>query len=381
MITESTIMPPLKEGPAQPDQTGLLISQAISEFVAASKGKSPQTVITYTSALNKFNQFLTSTGHLPDKTSVQSLPSYILEDFYLWMVDQFGREARATLRTYLAGVRALLRYLDRRYGVSPSNAGFERVAGSLAEMLGRASYKTPRIDRKGLPAVVKAALDQNVPPDDGTFEGRQKHLEVLRDKAIILALYSTGMRRAEISQLNRKDIADGLEPVALITGKGSKERNVFFEEEALRAIRIYLKERADNFQPVFIRHDRARGQPKAGGTNYRLSPAYIWEIVKRFAEKAGVQATTHDFRHNKASSLLNNGAKLSEVQDILGHASPATTKMIYAHYEKQHLLEAFQRFSTPLQTFLNEPTANEQLSSDQTRPAQNQNSSIDEVEL
>lgn len=334
------------------DAQPLTVSAAAAEFVAASRGKAPKTVITYTSALNKFKEFLSSANYPPSQTTVQSLPAHIVEDFYLWLVDQFGREAHTTIRTYLAGVRAMLRYLDRRYGVSPGGAGFERVAGSLAEMMGRTSYKTPRVDRRGLPAVVRAALELPVPEDNGTFEGRQKHLEVLRDRAIILTLFSTGMRRAEVSGLNRRDVADGSERVALITGKGSKERNVFFDDQTLAAIRFYLKERADNFQPVFIRHDRGRSTPKAGGSNYRLSPAYVWEIVKRLAAQAGVQATTHDFRHQKASALLNNGAKLSEVQDILGHASPATTKMIYAHYEKQHLLEAFQRYSTPLDEFL-----------------------------
>ena len=58
-----------------------------------------------------------------------------------------------------------------------------------------------------------------------------------------------------------------------------------------------------------------------------------------------VPATTHDFRHAKATVLLNQGAKLSEVQDILGHASPETTKKIYAHYEVQHLRDAFDRYS------------------------------------
>jgi hypothetical protein len=58
-----------------------------------------------------------------------------------------------------------------------------------------------------------------------------------------------------------------------------------------------------------------------------------------------VPATTHHFRHSKASVLLNRGASLSEVQDILGHASPETTKKIYAHYETEHLREAFDRYS------------------------------------
>jgi site-specific recombinase XerD len=351
---DSTDAPAVNNEPAiRPAQSKTLtVSQAGLEFLKSAKGKSPQTVTTYASALHKFEQFLATAAFPPAQTNIETLPGHILEDFYLWLVDQFGRQARSTIRTYLAGVRAMLRYVDRRYALSPAGAGFERVAGSLTEMMGRASYKTPRIDRQGLPAVLRMALEAPTPPDDGTFQGRQKHLEMLRDKAILLTLYSTGMRRAEVSSLNRRDVSDGLEQMAIITGKGSKERNVFFDGPTLAAIRLYLKERADNFQPVFIRHDRGRGEVKAGGSNYRLSPAFIWEVVKRYAAQAGVQVTTHDFRHQKASSLLNNGAKLSEVQDILGHSSPATTKMIYAHYEHQHLLDAFHRYSTPLDEFI-----------------------------
>ena len=71
----------------------------------------------------------------------------------------------------------------------------------------------------------------------------------------------------------------------------------------------------------------------------------MWGIVKRYARLLGVPATTHHFRHSKASVLLNRGASLSEVQDILGHASPETTKRIYAHYQTQHLRDAFDRYS------------------------------------
>jgi integrase/recombinase XerD len=73
----------------------------------------------------------------------------------------------------------------------------------------------------------------------------------------------------------------------------------------------------------------------------------VWNVVKRYARGTGVQASPHAFRHDKASLLLNQGAKLSEVQDLLGHASPETTKRIYAHYETAHLREAFDRFSVP----------------------------------
>ena len=132
----------------------------------------------------------------------------------------------------------------------------------------------------------------------------------------------------------------------LITGKGDKERVVFFDAATQTAIRAYVEARHDTLAPLFLRHDNHRGSaPGHGGAHWRLSPQSVWGIVKRYARLVGVQATTHHFRHSKASVLLNRGASLSEVQDILGHASPETTKRIYAHYEQQHLRDAFDRYS------------------------------------
>jgi integrase/recombinase XerD len=70
-------------------------------------------------------------------------------------------------------------------------------------------------------------------------------------------------------------------------------------------------------------------------------------VAKKYAALAGVDGTTHHVRHLKARVLLNRGAQLAEVQDILGHASPNTTKKIYAQYTKQHLREAFDKYSLP----------------------------------
>ncbi len=145
--------------------------------------------------------------------------------------------------------------------------------------------------------------------------------------------------------MNRADIQDGRYNQGIITGKGGKERVVFFDDPSLAAIRAYLEARADMHVPLFLRHDDGRGRPGPRGERWRLSPQSVWAIVKRYAKEVGVPATTHHFRHSKASVLLNRGASLSEVQDILGHASPETTKRIYAHYKTQHLREAFDRYS------------------------------------
>jgi site-specific recombinase XerD len=244
--------------------------------------------------------------------------------------------------TYEASLRAFVRYLARRALLAPG-VTYEQMRENVREVVGRSSYKTPRIDRR-LPLIVTYVQSLPVPSADERRGIRR--LEVLRDKALILVLFCTGMRRDEVARLSRYDADDGWADRALITGKGDKERVVFFDEPTQQAVREYLAARADGYAPLFLRHDNRRGRSAGhGGERWRLSAQSIWSIVKRYARLAGVPATTHHFRHAKASVLLNRGASLSEVQDILGHASPETTKRIYAHYQVQHLREAFDRYS------------------------------------
>jgi integrase/recombinase XerD len=317
------------------------VSTAIRAFLGTLVGKSPQTERTYTTSLARFQEFMDEEGLPPDVVPTDALPATILERFHEWLIRSYGRDRRATVVTYLAGARAFIAYLDRRLMLAPETSS-EQMRGHLRQVIGKASYKTPRIDR-ALPLVVVAA-DQLPVPAPGPKHERHR-LELLRDRAILHTLFTTGMRREEASRLNREDVDDGWSAQALITGKGDKERVVFFSDEALTAIRAYLEARADHHAPLFLRHDKRRGKPKGSGENFRLSPLSIWCVVKRYAAVAGVDASPHDFRHAKASTLLNRGAKLSEVQDILGHASPETTKKIYAHYETAHLRDAFDRYS------------------------------------
>lgn len=313
----------------------------VEAFLGTLGGKSPRTYITYQSGLARFREFLQSRGQL-DSWQPAALGPGSLEDFYGYLIRHHGRERRATVATYLSGLRAFVRYLARR-GVLRPGVTYEQMRGNVQQVMGRATYKTPRIDQ-GLPLVVTHVLGLPMPP---THERRGiKRLELLRDRALILTLFCTGMRRDEVSRLDRYDVQDGWADRALITGKGEKERVVFFDELTQTAIRDYLTAREDTYAPAFLRHDNHRGRTAGhGGERWRLSPQSVWGIVKRYAGAVGVPATTHHFRHSKASVLLNRGASLSEVQDILGHASPETTKRIYAHYQTQHLRDAFDQYS------------------------------------
>jgi len=324
-------------GPA--DSAGPPLAHALDAFAESLAARSPRTRATYASALRRFVEFLETRGAAPATLGTRALGPSVAEGYHTWLIGQYGRERRATVVTYLAALRAFLRFLDRR-GWLPAETSYERLRDRLAEVVGRGQYRTPRIDRR-LPLIVLYADALALPAREQVDE----RLVLLRDRALLRVLFSSGMRREEASRLSRQDLEDGWRGEALITGKGDKERIVFLDDEALAAIRRYLDERDDSYAPLFLRHDRARGQPGPAGAHYRLSPQSIWAIVKRYARLAGVSATPHAFRHTKASVMLNRGAKLSEVQDILGHASPETTKRIYAHYEVAHLREAFDRFS------------------------------------
>jgi site-specific recombinase XerD len=315
------------------------VQAAIGAFLETLEGKSPRTRATYSSALKRLTEYLERAGMSPHNTRTEQLPPDVLEKFYTWLVRAYGKDHRFTLQTYVAGARAFFRYMVRRH-IGPPETSFEEVKSGLQEVMGRSTYRTPRIDHR-LHQIVRYVDSLDLP---GHGEAARR-LELLRDKALLRTLFCTGMRRAEVCSLDRSDLDDGWADQALVTGKGERERVIFFDEVTLEAIRRYLDGRADSYRPLFLRHNRGRGKPGPGGANYRLSPQSLWLVVRKYALQAGVPATPHDFRHAKASIMLNRGAKLSEVQDILGHASPETTKRIYAHYEVSHLREAFDRFS------------------------------------
>jgi site-specific recombinase XerD len=321
---------------------GVALSVAEDLFLASLVGRSPMTVATYRTALGRLHEYLESIGKQPAELQTTGIRGDFLERLYLWLTRVYGRDDRFTVATYVAGVRAFLRFCARRHLLAP-DVSFEELRDNVREVMGRVPYRTPRIDRR-LVRIVTHVDSLELPPGDQY--GGAMRLELLRDRALIRTLFTSGMRREEVASLTRADVQDGHARQALITGKGSKERLVFFDDQALAAIRAYLEARADRLPPLFLRHDLGRGrQAGPGGRRWRLSPQGVWDVVKRYAAAVGVEATTHDFRHAKASVMLNRGAKLSEVQDILGHASPETTKKIYAHYEVSPLRDVFDRYS------------------------------------
>ena len=166
----------------------------------------------------------------------------------------------------------------------------------------------------------------------------------LRDRVILEALFSTGMRVSELTSLNTKQFNFKNKSVSQelsISGKGGSIRTVYFSQRCLFWLDKYLKNRKDTFAPLFINY-RPDGDSK---DEHRLTPRAIEEIVKKYAIISGLPADTtpHTLRHSYATDLLEKGADLRSVQELLGHKDVSTTQ-IYTHITNKHLREIYKKF-------------------------------------
>lgn len=157
----------------------------------------------------------------------------------------------------------------------------------------------------------------------------------IRDRAIIECLYSTGIRIGELVQLNVSDIKEGNQ--ILIRGKGNKERIVFLGEYALKSLKMYLEEA----RPKLLRNEREKALflSKIGT---RLTSRSIERIMEKYGFLIGKDISPHTIRHSFATHLLENGADLRAVQELLGHSDLSTTQK-YTHITLERLKEVYRK--------------------------------------
>ena len=196
------------------------------------------------------------------------------------------------------------------------------------------SIGSPRVGRtlpKFLPEEeVTSLLDTAY--KSGTNEGH-------RDAVIMELLYATGLRVGELVSLNMQDV-DLSESYIRCMGKGSKERIVHLYPKALEELRRYLK----HARVALIGHRRTEPSLFVNHRGERLTRQWVWTILKTYAQKAGIQQniTPHTLRHSFATHLLQNGASLRHVQELLGHSSISTTQ-VYTHLTNGYLEKEYEK--------------------------------------
>ncbi len=289
----------------------------------------PSTAETYRWALTALQTFIKDTeyaGYVQQGTApfpIGRLRNDLLDEFYHWLRGR--NKSPQTVRTYLSAVRRFLTWLDAR-DLLPSDFQLGKAQSRLRTAQGekgRVPYKHRRVDPE-LPQVVTYYDRLSLPQGDDR-QSRLERLKILRARAIVHTLYSSGGRVSEVSSLTREMVLDGRVDEVHLVGKGGRPRVILLTAEAMRSIQAYIAERGDGYSYLFISHGRGYGQQLGRGT--------IWLMVKNAARALGLHHSTspHSFRHFRATQLLNEGMPLESVQAYLGHQDISTTRKVYAH--------------------------------------------------
>jgi len=282
-------------------------------WLTVEKGYSPHTVSNYRRDLCEFG------------SSTQEDVSCVSEDIvrrYLYSIN--SKNKASTVARKLSSIHSFYRFLlqEKRIAADPS-----------------ARVRPPK-QEKHMPVFL--SVDEVFALLDSPKEGDSLFL---RDRAMLEMLYSCGMRVAELISLNMADL-DFAEEMVRVTGKGRKERYIPVGNPALKAVRSYLPERQNVVSQCLHRNNK-----KADGHAFfinsrggRITTRSVERLVKKYAVRAGilVPVTPHALRHSFATHLLEMGADLRSVQELLGHASLSTTQK-YTHLNLDHLMAVYDK--------------------------------------
>ncbi|KJR46831.1 Tyrosine recombinase XerC [Desulfosporosinus sp. I2] len=288
----------------------MLVDEALSLFVGYqhSQNRSEHTVVAYQTDLGQFFRFAAQDkGIEPEKLTVDRIDVYNVRSF-LGVLAEHGL-ARKSMARKLAALRSFFKFLCRKeiLKINP----VQRVA-------------SPKLGRK-LPHFLY--LDQV----EGLLRAADcSNLLGCRDQVILELLYGSGLRVSELIGLNREnlDLDSGL---IRVLGKGSKERIVPVTNYAIQAIKVYLGMREDHNGALLLNYQ---------GT--RLSDRSIRRILDKLVSKISLEqhVNPHMLRHSFATHLLDGGADLRSVQELLGHQKLSSTQ-IYTHLTRERLKEVF----------------------------------------
>jgi integrase/recombinase XerD len=283
-------------------------------WLAAVERRSALTVAAYRQELRYFFRF-------EDGSDIKSVNADQLAAYLAWRKDSGGLDSRSLAKA-VSCLRSFFRFTMGE-GMRPDNPA------SLLDSPKRRLKLPETMDRETVERLL-GAMDTETPLG-------------LRDRALFELIYSSGLRISEAVGLNLRDI-DFKEGVALVKGKGNKQRFAVFGGEAAARLKRYLEESRPllakgniSCQAVFITR---------GGK--RLSRKGIWKNYSKYATLAGTGTKVHTLRHSFATGLLEGGADLRTVQALLGHADLSTTQ-IYTHVDAGLLKESHRKYLPKLE--------------------------------
>lgn len=285
--------------------------EAYLDYLRTVRGVSPRTLDAYSRDLQRFAQYCAN-HHIP----VEGASPYEVQSF---IADLSAEGAAAvSINRALSSVRGFFRYLYRfKFRSDDPTADLRNL-------------KSP----KQLPTFL--------------WEGEMAHFAELpdtagilwpeRDKALIMVMYSAGLRISEVANLKIQDLEGDLSS-AWVVGKGDKERQVFFSDEGREALTLYLTSRASR-----IHQDKATDRLFINRNGGPLSVPGIRWIISKYAERSGLDKPIHphSLRHSFATHLVNAGCDVRMVQELLGHASLSTTQR-YTHVDMEGLKRIYKK--------------------------------------
>lgn len=281
-------------------------------YLKIEKGLSPNTLEAYGRDLKKFTDFILS-------KSIQNLGVIEESDILAFLVKLHGEKigSRSVTRNLVA-IRGLFHYLK-----------IEKIIDG--DPTARIEFPARWLKLPHVLSVeqVDLLLSQ---PDKRTVLG-------LRDFAILQLFYASGLRISELAALSMDQI-NLQQGFARPIGKGSKERIVPVGQSAIEAISLYI----DESRPKFAgRHNSDKLFLSNRGTG--ISRSRLWEIIKAYAKSAGIKinVTPHMLRHSFATHMIERGADLRMVQEMLGHSDISTTQ-IYTHVSRAHIANIYNKF-------------------------------------
>ncbi len=289
------------------------------EYLVIEKGFSKLTIGNYKSHLTKFVNWLEKNNH----SDLLKVDLKIINDYRKYLLN-YGGLSRRTQVQHVISLRLLFAFLIKRgFDVlDPQKIEISRVAGKITKFLN--------------PKMIEKLLNSPVLSKPGG----------LRDRVILEVLFSTGLRVGELVSLNIDQI-DLESKQFSIVGKGGKPRLVFLTTDAVDWIGRYLNSRLDRWKPLFTRISGRKAPIYSEGLEMRLTKRSIQAMVEKYCIKANLpfKISPHGIRHSFATDLLNNGASLRDIQEMLGHASLSSVQ-IYTHVTQNRLKEIHEKCHT-----------------------------------